>query len=239
MVDSTTAGIISPRMVADMHLSDGYSQLHLRIERFALERRLEQLLGRPVAGPIRFRPRMDLTMPAVASWLQAVRLLVRDLDEPSGLSGLDVQRNPWPDFLMTGLLLAQPHDFSEQLAQRRAGTARPLPVKRVVDLVDHEPAADLSLARLASVAGVGARTLQRSFRAHVVVSPREYVQLVRLERAHEDLVAGAGKTVTEIAFRWGRQPQPGVAPAEVLNRDIGHGHINVRREDGDQVGEKY
>ena len=43
----------------------------------------------------------------------------------------------------------------------------------------------------------------RNFRTHVGVSPREYVQLVRLDRAHQDLVAGAGATVAEIAFRWG------------------------------------
>jgi transcriptional regulator GlxA family with amidase domain len=69
------------------------------------------------------------------------------------------------------------------------------------------------LTRLANVAGVGARTLQRSFRTHVGVSPREYVRLVRLDRAHEDLVAGAGATVAEIAFRWGFTHVPRFAGA--------------------------
>lgn len=203
LVTRTTAGIISPGTVARMQLSDGYSQLHVRIERAALERRLEQMLGRPVSGPVRFRPRMDLTEPAVASWVRAVRLLVHDLDEPSGLGGLDVGQNPWPDFIITGLLLAQPHDHSEQLAQRRAGARYPLPVQRVVDLIDREPGGDLSPARLSGVAGVGVRTLQRNFRSHVGVPPQEYVQLVRLARAHGDLAAGAGATVAEIALRWG------------------------------------
>jgi AraC-like DNA-binding protein len=213
LLTPTTAGIISPRTAPTMRLSDGYSQLHLRIERAALERRLELLLDRPVAGPVRFRPRMDLAAPAVASWVRAVRLLVRDLDEPSGLSGMGAGLNPWPDFIITGLLLAQPHDYSEQLAQRRAGAAHPLPVQRVVELIDREPAGDLSLARLSRVAGVGARTLQRNFRAHVGVSPREYVRLVRLGRAHADLLAGAGATVAEIAFRWGFTHVPRFAGA--------------------------
>jgi AraC-like DNA-binding protein len=213
LVTPMTAGIISPGAVARMQLSDGYSQLHLRIERAALERRLEQLLGRPVAGPVRFRPRMDLAEPAVASWVRAVRLLVRDLDEPSGLGGLGVGQNPWPDFIITGLLLAQPHDYSEQLEQRRAGACYPLPVQRVVDLIDRDPAGDLSLARLSRVAGVGARTLQRNFRAHVGVPPRDYVQLIRLGRARSDLVAGAGATVAEIAFRWGFSHVPRFAGA--------------------------
>lgn len=87
LLDARTAGILSPRMLASMQLSDGYRQLHVRVERYALERQLEELLGRPVPGPIRFRPGMDLTDPAAASWSQAVQLLVRDLNEPAGLAG--------------------------------------------------------------------------------------------------------------------------------------------------------
>lgn len=197
-----TAGIISPPMRAKMHLSAGYSQLHLRIERHALERHLERMLGRHVAGPIRFRAEIDLTTPALASWAQAVHLLVRDLDEPSGLSAFGPQLRLWSDFLMTALLLAQPHDYSARLAWRHA-TVAPLSVRRVVDLIEQDPASDLTLTRLAAVAGVGARSLQRNFRTYLGVSPREYIQSVRLARAHDELVAGAGTTVAEIAFRWG------------------------------------
>lgn len=67
VLSARRAGIISPQMVAAMQLSDGYGQLHVRIERAALERHLEGLLGRPVGGPVRFRMEMDLTAPAVAS----------------------------------------------------------------------------------------------------------------------------------------------------------------------------
>jgi AraC-like DNA-binding protein len=203
VVTPTMAGIISPGTAPTMHLSDGYSQLHLRIERAALERRLEHLLGRPIAGPIRFRAAMDLTAPAVASWVRAVRLLLQDLGEPSGMGAVPAELSPWPDFIMTGLLLAQPHDHFVELAQLRVGTGYPRSVRRVVELIDRAPAAELSLTRLAAEAGVGPRSLQRDFRAHVGLSPREYVQLVRLDRAHEDLVAAAGSSVAEIAFRWG------------------------------------
>lgn len=91
--------------------------------------------------------------------------------------------------------------------------ARPLSVRRVIELVEREPAGDLSLARLAAVAGMGPRALQRSFREYVGVSPREYVQRIRLGRAHEDLAAGAGGTVAEIAFRWGFTHVPRFAGA--------------------------
>lgn len=208
-----TAGIISPRMMARMHFTDGYSQLHVRLERYALERHLERMLGRHVAGPIRFRVGMDLTAPALAAWAQVVQLFVRDLDEPSGLGAKGAGASPWSDFLMTGLLLAQPHDYSEQLARRRAVSSHPPSVKRVVDLIDRDPAGDLSMARLTAAAGGGARSLQRNFRAYMGVSPRDYIQRVRLARAHDDLLAGAGATVAEIAFRWGFTHVPRFAGA--------------------------
>ncbi|WP_286249559.1 AraC family transcriptional regulator [Streptomyces graminofaciens] len=202
LLDHTTAGIISPRMRADMRLSDGYSQLHLRIERFALEGHLERMLGQPVPGPVRFQPRMDLTVPALASWERLVGQLVQDLGSPTGLSA-GGGGALWGEFLISGLLLAQPHNYSDQLARRQAGSGRPPSVRRVIELIEDDPAGDLSLPRLAQVAGVGPRSLQRHFRDFMGVSPREYVEHVRLSRAHHDLLAGAGSTVAEIAFRWG------------------------------------
>ena len=68
---------------------------------------------------------MDLTAPAVASWAGMIQLLLRDLDEPSGLSTAGAAASPWSDFLMTGLLLAQPHNYSDRLARGQADTARP------------------------------------------------------------------------------------------------------------------
>jgi AraC-like DNA-binding protein len=197
------AGVISPQMVAAMRLSDGYGQLHVRIERSALERHLERMLDGPVAGPVRFRMEMDLTAPAVASWARVIQLLLDDLDEPSGLTAAGVAGCPWSEFVMSGFLLAQPHNYAERLARVRAGFLRPPSVKRAIDIIEREPGGDLSMARLAAATGLGPRALQRNFRQYVGASPQEFIRRVRLSRAHEDLAAGAGGTVAEIAFRWG------------------------------------
>ena len=225
------AAILSPQMVAGMHLSDGYSQLHVRIERFALERHLERMLGTAVVKPIRFQMGMDLSHPALASWARGLRGLIDDLDEPSGLSGIRAETHPWSDFLMTGLLLAQPHNYADQLIKGQSSGFRPRSLTRAVELIEREPESDLSLSRLASVAGVGPRALQRYFREHLGTSPREYVEYVRLSRAHDDLVAGIGTSVAEIAFRWGFTHIPrfagayharyGMLPSEALRR-AGH-----------------
>ncbi len=96
LLSARRAGIISPQMVAAMHLSDQYAQLHVRIERFALERHLERVLDRPVTSPVRFRMEMDLTDPAVASWARGIQLLLDDLDEPSGLTAAGAGITPRP-----------------------------------------------------------------------------------------------------------------------------------------------
>ncbi|MDI3406240.1 AraC family transcriptional regulator [Streptomyces cavernicola] len=213
VLDGRTAAVISPRMLATMRLSDGYSQLHVRIERYALERHLEELLGRDVPGPIQFRACMDLAQPAIASWSRAVRLLVQDLECPGGLA-MTGEHDPWSRFLMTGLLLAQPHNYSEQLGQRPHSAPRPAALRRVIDLIEQDPAAALTLDRLAREAGVTPRSLQRHSKEYVGLSPRAYVQSVRLSRAHDDLrQARPGVTVAEVAFRWGFGHVPRFAAA--------------------------
>jgi AraC-like DNA-binding protein len=204
VVDEHTAGIISPRMRATMRLSESYRQMHVRLERFALERHLEQLLGRPVMAPIQFHPAMDLRTPAAATWARSVRLLVEDLETLDGLAGQPTGDTPWTSFLMTGLLLSQPHNYTEQLTFQRA-TPRPGGLRRAMDLIEEQPEGDLSVERLALAAGMSPRSLQRQFKEYVGVAPRDFVLQVRLTRAHDDLrIARPGTvTVTEVALRWG------------------------------------
>ena len=205
--------------------------LHVRIERPALDRHLEQLLGRPVVAPVRFRSAMDLRAPAATSWARAVRLLVDDLDQGTGLSSHALGPNPWSAFLMTGLLMAQPHNYSSQLEEGWRGPHRPAPTKVAIDVIESHPETDLSVERLAGEAGVSPRSLQRHFRDYVGVSPREHVQQVRLARVHEDLQAahpGSGVTVADTALRWGFSHVPrfagtyqeryGEAPSSTLRR---------------------
>ncbi|WP_427895029.1 AraC family transcriptional regulator [Kribbella sp. GL6] len=214
VVDGRTAAIISPRMRATMRLSDSYHQLHVRIERHAFERHLEQLLGRPVLAPIRFGQAMDLRNPAAATWASSVRLLVDDLSALDGLAAQSTNESPWSSFLMTGLLLSQPHNYTDQLTQQHSAP-RPGGLRRALDLIEQHPEDDLSVERLALAAGIGPRSLQRQFHEYVGVAPRQYVLQVRLARAHEDLVAArpGTTTVADVAFRWGFSHVPRFAAA--------------------------
>lgn len=195
--------IISPTMRPRIQLSAHYSQLHLRIDRAALERHLERMLGVAVIRPVQFQMSIDLKKPAMTSWIQTIQLLVKDLGTSSGLSASAVGVQPWSDLLMTGLLLAQPHNYSSHLAQTMKNQYRPPSLKRALDFINTDPSHRLTLSQISSVAGVSIRTLQREFRDYVGVTPGEYIQWIRLCRAHDDLTSGNGNTVTEIALRWG------------------------------------
>ncbi|WP_410665375.1 AraC family transcriptional regulator [Amycolatopsis sp. lyj-84] len=205
VVDASRAAVISPRMRVDMRLSDDYRQLHVRIERQALTDHLEAMLGRSAPAVIRFEPDMDLTGPAARGWLRTVRILLQDLDQPAGLAEHLLAAAPWANLLMTGLLLAQPNNYSPQLERIDAGLRQPTPVRRAMDVIECDPSADLSVDRLARAVRMTPRSLQRHFRSALGVSPHEYVQQVRLARVHEELrLAEPGTvTVTEVALRWG------------------------------------
>jgi transcriptional regulator GlxA family with amidase domain len=98
----------------------------------------------------------------------------------------------------------------ENISPTDAQTAPPT-VRRVIELVDNDATQDLTLARLAEAAGVRPRALQYAFRRHLGVTPLSYLQDVRLEAAHRDLVAAdpsQGDTVAAIAARW-RFAHPG------------------------------
>lgn len=205
VVDRRWAAILSPGMGADMHLGDEYRQLHLRIERAALERHLEGLLGHPVAGPVRFDLGMDLTISAASSWADALGTLVRDLDQAGGLATHPLAVANWTELLMTGLLVVQHHNYTELLAEPESRRS-PRTLRRAVDFIDEHLDQPLGLAEIAAAAGVGARSLQREFRDCLGLSPRSYVQQRRLIKVHEELLdasPGAGATVLDIALRWG------------------------------------
>lgn len=95
--------------------------------------------------------------------------------------------------------------FSETLTAQTASTG---PIDRIRLHILENPRADLSLAGLADVAGIGPRHLSRLFRAEMGMSPAAYVELTRLDVARRMLedsaapikviahAAGFGSTAT-------------------------------------------
>ncbi|MCS4510439.1 helix-turn-helix domain-containing protein [Xylophilus ampelinus] len=74
-------------------------------------------------------------------------------------------------------------------------------------VLDHLADPDLSVRTMATKAGVTERSLQTVFRAHVGMTPAEFIRRRRMERIREELETaashGARVNVQEVAARWG------------------------------------
>jgi AraC-like DNA-binding protein len=81
----------------------------------------------------------------------------------------------------------------------------PATVRRAVTYIDEHASQNITIADVAANAHVTIRAVQLAFRRHLDTTPMAYLRRVRLDHAHNDLVAAApdDKTVAAVAFRWG------------------------------------
>jgi transcriptional regulator GlxA family with amidase domain len=90
--------------------------------------------------------------------------------------------------------------FSERLALP-PGIASP--IRRLLDAIVAEPAADHRLARLAKRAAISERHLRRLFADQTRTTPARFVERVRVEAAREQLLAGTMTPIETIATSCG------------------------------------
>jgi len=157
------------------------------------------------AGPIRltsFRPRSAL---AGLQWQRTVTLL-RDVLENSEASAQPLIRGSAARMLAATVLTTFPNTaIIDPTAQDRRD-ATSTTVRRAIAFIEQHPHADISVADIAAAANVSIRAVQFAFRRQLDTTPMAYLRAVRLDRAHNDLLAtdpGLGETVTGIAARWG------------------------------------
>lgn len=183
----------------------------VRINTDVVERTVEAVLGYPPDEAVRFSVRFDLRAGPGLRWLRSVAMLRDALDERAP----ELVVRPLEELVVGQLLAAQPHSFTERLSGEPR-PARPRALARVIDLIEADPAAAHTLADLAAVARTSVRSLQAAFAEHIGMSPTAYLRRVRLARAHQDLRAaqpGDGRTVADIAYRWGFGHVPRFAAA--------------------------
>ncbi|GLP66279.1 MULTISPECIES: AraC family transcriptional regulator [unclassified Streptomyces] len=202
----------------------GEQHLGIKIDRSLVEAELEALLGRTLQAPLEFAFDFDLATAPGRSWRSTLDLLLAESDNTSGLIGRRPVQQHFERVLVSGLLLAQTHNYTEALL-RPQPPAYPRTVRKAVDLIEAHPETPFTVGDLARAAGVSVRRLQEGFREHLGVTPLTYLRNVRLDRVHADLLTGA-TGVTEAAGRWGfshlsrfsaaYRERFGAAPSETL-----------------------
>ncbi|WP_166459367.1 AraC family transcriptional regulator [Amycolatopsis pithecellobii] len=203
--------------------------LTARLDVDVLESLLATMLDEPLTGPIRFEPSLDLNDPPVRSVLRTVSLLRSELSRPDGITADPMMGAGMARLVMTGLLLAQPHNYSAKLHEPRPAVA-PGNLRRAIELIDGDPMSVFGVADVARAAAIGIRALEEGFRKYVGTSPMAYLRKVRMARAHEELCRSdsAVTTAAAVARRWGfhhygrfgvaYRQRYGCSPSETLRR---------------------
>lgn len=198
------ASVVTPtQSMRETNYADS-DQIMVRIDRSLLERVCAQHLGHELRRPIEFQLGMNLTAKASASWLALIAYLLSELDREDTPLRSTLAQAQIEHFVVTTLLLMQPHTFRTELLQPAPPLA-PRYVKRVEEYIEQNADQPLTVSALAAYAGVSTSALYAGFRNFRNTSPMVYLKSVRLQRVHEDLGrASAGSdTVTKIAMRWG------------------------------------
>ncbi|MEK8174233.1 hypothetical protein NKH77_50375 [Streptomyces sp. M19] len=97
----------------------------VKIDKLAVHRQLEILLGRPLGRRPCFEPYIDVTRGPGRSWASLVQWSLLDWDVPRGLLRQPLIAGRLEQTLLQGLLLATDHSYRAQLEARRRRCARP------------------------------------------------------------------------------------------------------------------
>jgi AraC-like DNA-binding protein len=156
----------------------------------------------PLSQPIRFldwRPRSHGT---VRAWHRALDYVT------ATLAASDTAEQPlivaaMGPLLAGALLECYPSNATEH--DLASDPALPETLKQAVAFIHGHATADVSINDVAAAVHLTPRAVQYLFRRRLDTTPTEYIRRVRLDRAHQELLAcePSNTTVSEIAQRWG------------------------------------
>jgi AraC-like DNA-binding protein len=200
--EGNTAAVISPGERLSLQWSDNCAQLILQIPRDTMQARLTERLGVRRRAALKFQPAFDIGGAAGREWRRLLDLAVRAVDE-DGILARDPLCADLENLLVSALLAAQPHTYSEEWRNERFGAA-PYYVLRAERKMREQLALPLGVAQLADAAGVSERTLYEGFRRFRATTPIGRLTALRLTAARERMLAAEpGMTVARVAAEVG------------------------------------
>ncbi len=201
--EAQSSGVVfTPNDPFTVRWSPDAIQYAVKIPRWSLESQLESLIGRPVTEPVRFDLGFSLESVEARGMLAAVAHM-RDELSRGGAARFPLVRAQLESYVISQLLAVMSHEHRDAIEHpHRAATRRH--VDRARDFIQEHIAEPITVADVARAVFVSVRALQASFREEVGISPKQYIDAIRMERAFRDLVESDGTLrVQEVAFRWG------------------------------------
>ncbi len=202
VVSSTQAASIpAPDKYLSMRWSEDCEQLMVQISRNALEKRLSSLIAQPLNRPLEFDLLMSGEDQKIKAWWRLIDYMLTEFecDQPITAGGGATHME---QLIMTNLLYAQPHNYTDTLLSKSHSIA-PAHVKKAEEYIRANIAQHISIDDLVAETGVSPRSLHEGFRKFRGQSPLNFLRSLRLENARKDLLAAEGGSVTAIASKWG------------------------------------
>jgi len=176
----------------------GASNLYLDVSVDTLNRHYQSLTNEELIRPIEFDPELVS---------QATRALMLSVCTQAG-SGSEIAEFPtlragFTEMLVHCLLLQQPNSHSGSLV-KSASPEPPAKQRRAEEFMQANADRPITMADVASAAGMSVRSLARSFQKYRAAAPRVFLRQMRLERAHRMLLQQQESgSVTKVAFDCG------------------------------------
>lgn len=199
-----TASVLNPNRETRMIWHKGCEKLLLQIDRDALHRTAESLVGAHLAHPVVFDPEINLAAPALRKW-HASFLAAVDLAQQGTAFGTSPHKhqNLFEEELLTGFLLAQTSTISHMLHEAPLGSS-PGQVHRARAFILENLSEPITIAEIARHADCSIRSLQTGFRQRYECTPMQYLTRQRLNQAHFLLqTLPETSLVSDIAFDCG------------------------------------
>ena len=155
--------------------------------------------------PVRFTGYAAVSVEAARTWRHTYAYVRKIVDDLPDTAGHQLLVSNLVRLLAATALATFPNNALTEptIEDRHDGHVATL--HRAVAFIDDNAQRDITIADIAEAAHVTIRAVQHAFRRHMDTTPTAYLRRVRLDHAHQELVAAdpAEQTVTGIAYRWG------------------------------------
>ena len=195
--------ILRPNSRARVLFSDAGARANLSFQVSEIEAALRHVLDADLRRPLEFTPGLDWTCGLAASFKRQLDTVLAEFQSPDGTADNPVALAATIDLLVTLLLRAAPHSYTDQL-NIGAPCAVPAYLRRGEEFMRANSAKSICIAEVAAAAGCSVRNLNGVFRRFRNTTPLATLHAIRLEAVRVALQDGAiSASAATIARRHG------------------------------------
>jgi len=205
MTAHARAGILlNPDRPVRLHWDADCAQLLFQIDRTHLDTVASALTGAPLPGPVRFDMLVDFATCSGQKIYRSFMACAQAVEQGAlfrrPLSSLDAR----VEFDLVQTLLTLQNSNISHIIARADTVARPRDIRRALDYMHANLGEPITITDIAQAADVNVRTLQKSFRQTLGLTPMQVLRNARLDTAHYLLMARCTtQSVSDTAYSSG------------------------------------